>query len=278
MGSKDIRTRRYIAAVLWGACVAAYVLLPSSASATGALAQSFSTTDSTIVAGTLVNLKTGSSDTVEKATEAHLQQLVGVVADQPLITLGTGTQQTQVVVSGLATTIVSDINGDIKAGDKITASPLQGVGMKAISSTEVLGTAETSLSDSQTTTQKLTDKTGKATNVKIGIIEVLVNVTYYIAPQKSTNAIIPTFLLNVGTSVAGKNVSPIRVLVAFLSLLAGFIIAGLMLPTGIRSGMISIGRNPLAQGVLRRSLLDVLVTSVGLLLITAAAFYLILTF
>jgi hypothetical protein len=103
-----------------------------------------------------------------------------------------------------------------------------------------------------------------------------VNVSYYAVPQDKLSAIVPTFLVNLGSSIAGKDLSPLRVLMGFGALIMGFIIAGVMLQTAVRSGLISLGRNPLAHGILRRGLLDVVVTSIGILLITIAAFYLIL--
>ena len=263
---------------MWGAYATIFVLMPVTAHALGALAQSFTTTDSTLVAGTMVDLKPGTSSAVEKAVAGQSNQLIGVVADAPLITLGSGAQQAQVVVIGITPVFVSNINGNVEAGDKIAASPIQGVGMNAMNSGDVIGTAEGNLADTQTTTKQIIDKSGKTNSIKIGTVEVLVNVSYYTAPQSNLDAFIPTFLVNVGSFIAGKSVSPSRVLVGFLSLLVGFLVAGIMLNAGVRSGMISLGRNPMARDVLRRSLVDVLITSMGLLLISAILFYLILTF
>jgi len=214
---------------------------------------------------------------VQKSTPGHESLLLGVTASRPLVSLGSGKQQAQVVVSGLTPTLVSDINGDIKIGDKITVSPLEGIGMKAMQSVETVGTAESSLSSSQTTTQTVTDKNGKSVQVKVGLVSVQVDVAYYQASQSKLSGFVPSFLVNVGSSIAGKDISPLRVLVGFCSLLLGFVIAGVTLQAGVRAGIISLGRNPLASGILRRSLLDVLATSLGLLAITAMAFYLILT-
>lgn len=248
-----------------------------AAAADGALAQSFTTADGSLVAGTVVGLKSGSKSVVEKATSSAGRQLLGVTGDKPLVVLGNGTDQAQVVVSGTTQTLVSSINGDIKAGDKITASPLEGVGMKAVDSTEIIGTAEGNLSDSTTTTRSVTDKSGASSTVTVGLVAVQVNVSYFAAPQSKLDAIVPTFLVNVGSSIAGKDISPIRVLLGFAALLIGFIVAGVMLQAGVRAGVISLGRNPLAGGLLRRSLLDVLITSLGLLAIASIVFYIILT-
>lgn len=252
------------------------MLLPASALALGALSQSFTTTDGSLSPGSLVTLNSQTANLVEPATSDKASQLVGVIANKPLVVLGSGSQSVQVVVSGQTPVLVSNINGDIKVGDKITASPLKGVGMKAQQSTEIVGTAESSLSQATTTTEHVTDKDGEVTTVKVGVISLQVNVSYYVAPHDKLSGIVPTFLVNVGSSIAGKDISPLRVLIGFTSLLIGFVLTGIILQAAVRSGIISIGRNPLAHDSLRRSLLDVLVTSIGLLLVTIIAFYLIL--
>jgi hypothetical protein len=253
------------------------VCLPAAVSALGALSQAFITSDSSLAAGTLVDLKSGTANAVEKASSSNAPQLLGITASDPLIALGSNTKRAQVVVSGLTPALVSDINGSVKVGDKITASPIQGVGMKAGTSTEIVGTAESNLTDSDTSTQQIKDKSGKVTSVKIGLVAVQVNVSYYAMQQNKLNDIVPSFLVNVGSSIAGKDISPLRVLIGFSSLLVGFLVAGVMLQAGVRSGIISMGRNPLASRILRRSLLDVLVTSLGVLSIACVVFYLVLT-
>jgi hypothetical protein len=263
--------------LITGICTCAAVLA-GSAHASGALSQGFITSDADASTGELMILRDGNSGTVAKATSQHVQQLVGILASQPLVAISSGSvQQVQVATSGLTPAVVSDINGPVRTGDKITASPLEGIGMKVRSSGEIVGTAQTALSDSRSTiTKSITDASGKTTVVHIGTVEVQVNVSYYAVPQDKLSAIVPTFLVNLGSSIAGKDLSPLRVLMGFGALIMGFIIAGVMLQTAVRSGLISLGRNPLAHGILRRGLLDVVVTSIGILLITIAAFYLIL--
>jgi hypothetical protein len=253
------------------------MLLPITTDAAGAVSQAFTTSDGSLVPGTMVSLKSGSEDVVEKATISYASQLLGVTASYPLVALGGGNKRTQVVISGLTPTLVSNVNGDINVGDKITASPIEGVGMKALNSAEVVGTAESNLADSDPTTELIKNKNGKSVKVEVGLIAVQVNVSYYAVQQNKLSDIVPTFLVDVGSSVAGKDVSPLRILIGFCSLIVGFVIAGIMLQAGVRSGIISLGRNPLASSVLRRSLFDVLVTSLGLLAITVIIFYLVLT-
>lgn len=274
----EIKKLRQVYILALTLCLSAVFTAPTVAGASGALSQAFATADGSLTAGTLVDLKSGTANAVEKATSAHVPQLLGVVANKPLIALGDGKKQTQVVVSGSTLTLVSNINGAIKVGDKITASPIQGVGMKATTSTEIVGTAESTLTTGGgSVTQRITDNSGKAQTVRVGLVTVQINVSYYQAGNNALDNFVPSFLLSVGSSIAGKAISPLRALIGFCSLLVGFIIAGLMLQAGVRSGVISLGRNPLASKILRRSLLDVLLTALGLLAITVVTFYIILT-
>lgn len=244
--------------------------------AAGALSQGFKTSDNAPI-GSLMTLQPRNEGFVQLATSDQAPQLVGIASDKALIALSSDTKQVQVVTSGVTTTLVSDINGDIKVGDKITASPLEGIGMKTKVSSQVVGIAQSNLASSATSQRTVKDKAGKTAQVKIGAISVQVNVSYYSVPQDKLSSYVPTFLVNAGSAIAGKDLSPTRVLVGFFCLLIGFIIAGIMLQVAVRSGIISIGRNPLAHDVLQRSLVDVLVTSIGVLLLTGVIFYLILT-
>jgi len=248
-----ISLKRFIHVLLPVALAIAW-FLPVSAAASGAISQGFTTSD-TAIPGTLMSLKSGSQNVAELAGTGNVTQLLGVTGDKPLIELGSGAQQVQVVVSGVTGAFVSDINGGVKTGDKITASPIAGIGMKAKTSTQIVGTAQSNLGDSQATERTVKDSTGKSQKVKIALIALQVNVTYYAVPQDKLGSVVPGFLLNFGSAIAGKDVSALRVLIGFFALLIGFAIVAIMLQSAIRSGIISIGRNPLAQTALRRSCL-----------------------
>src|SRR5690349_3509958 len=131
-----------------GAGVAMPVAAQNNVSA--AISQGFQTSETSIRAGALVSFERGNSARVELANRERVEQLAGVVSDRPLIALSSGSSETQVVTQGVTSVLVSTVNGDIKAGDKITASPINGVGMKAESSTQVIGTAQEDLSSKQT--------------------------------------------------------------------------------------------------------------------------------
>jgi hypothetical protein len=256
---------------------AALVLSGSTAQAatTGAIAQTYTSGSGDIVSGTMVSL-TGTG-TVKPASPGDTT-LVGVATSQPVLQLtadGTGT--IQVAIGGTAQVLVSDINGPVKAGDHIAASPLSGIGMKALQSGDVVGTAGSDLAAAKTTTRTVADSAGHPTAVKVGLVPVAVNVEHYsAAAANALSAFVPSFLQDVANAIAGKPVSPVRVLLALALMLLGFITVIIVLNAAIRNGLIAIGRNPLAGTALRRGLVDVLLTAVGLLLVTGVIIYAVL--
>lgn len=248
----------------------------AEAESTSAISQGFNTSETDLAVGALVSLTSSSQNTIQLANTDHVNQLIGVIGDRPLIELSNNDKEVQVVISGTTPTLVSDINGEIKTGDKITASPLNGVGMKANASSLVVGTAQADLSSVKTTQKSVNDKHGQPQSVKIGAVPIQINVTYYVAPEDK-NAFLPPFLQSLANAVAGKEVSPVRILISSLALVFGFISIAVLLYSSIRSSIISIGRNPLSEGAVRKSLFEVGATSLGILLVMLIAIYLVLS-
>ena len=263
----------------WGATLAGLLLVlvpPLGAQGVSSIAQGFQTTDTNIVEGALVSLKSDSPNTVELANPSRADKLVGVVGKNPLIELSSGVNSVQVVTSGVTKALVSDINGTISPGDSITASPIEGVGMKATQSGVVVGSAQNTLEAVQTTERSITDKDGKQQKVKIGLIPVQVD-TVFFAGATSGSTFVPGVLQELANSIAGREVSAVRVLTASLLLLLLLVSVVVLLYSSVKSSIISIGRNPLSENAVHKSLLQVGLTIVGLLAFTVILVYLILT-
>ncbi|HSW98765.1 MAG TPA: hypothetical protein VLF71_02925 [Candidatus Saccharimonadales bacterium] len=247
-----------------------------SAQGVSSIAQGFRTSDAGVVSGALVSLKEGVANTVELGTPDNSQNLIGVAGSKSLIELSSGTGSVQVVTNGTTQALVSDINGDVKTGDRVTASPIAGVGMKATSSGIVVGSAQANLSSATTSTQTVTNKRGKQVTVKIGTIPVQVDKVFYQAPT-DTVSFLPPVLSDFANSVAGHQVSPVRVVAAALLISLLFVAVTILLYSSVRSSIISIGRNPLSEQAVHKSLLEVGLTVVGVLVFTVIVVYLILT-
>src|ERR1700740_623480 len=120
--------------------LAVFTLVVGVAHANTGVSQGYTTKTKNLAPGSIMGLSP-STNTAEPATSGQSYQLRGLVADKPLIALSDGDNQVQVVISGPAYALVSDLNGDIKAGDKIASSPIEGVGMKATDPGQVVGSA-----------------------------------------------------------------------------------------------------------------------------------------
>ncbi len=276
--SRGVSRLRY---VLFGSVAAlAPLFFCASVLAQGnsAIAQQFQA-NSDVTAASLVNIAKDNPNLVVLSDAEHADTLVGVVSSKPLIELSddTGGTGVQVVTSGTTLTLVSDLNGKVITGDKITASPIAGVGMKAVDSTIVVGTAQASLESVQLETREITDKSGQKQQVKIGLIPVQVSVAFYSQDTQEESPFVPPFLQNLANSVTGRNVSPIRVLVAALILLLLFLSTTVLLYSSVRSSIISIGRNPLSESAVRKSLFQVGITVFTVFIFAIAIVYLVLT-
>jgi hypothetical protein len=241
-----------------------------------AISRGFIAKSESIVQGAIVSSDDKNSETVALADTQNSKHLTGVVSKSTLLELSEGKQrEVQVILSGTAVALVSDINGSIRAGDKITASPIEGVGMLATESTQIVGTAKAGLDTPRASTKEITDKNGKRHTVHIDTIPVQVEVTYYAAPASQ---FLPPFLQNLANSIAGRPVSGVRILLGGVLLLMAFISLFALVFTSVRSGLISLGRNPMAAGAIHRSLVGVGITTALVAIFSLVAVYLILIY
>ncbi|MET0779377.1 MAG: hypothetical protein ABWY71_00935 [Candidatus Saccharimonadales bacterium] len=247
-----------------------------SAEGASSIAQGFQTTDPNIVSGALVSLKGNTPNTVELTSSTNVNQMTGVAGSKSLIELSNGVSGVQIVTSGVTQALVSDINGTVKTGDKITASPIAGVGMRATATTLIIGTAQANQTSVKTETRTITDKSGKKKDIKIGAVPLQVDKVFYEVPSDQ-NSFLPPALQSFANGVAGHQVSAIRVLVAALLVLFLFAAVTILIYSAVRSSIISIGRNPLSENAVRKSLLEVGLTVVGILAFTVIVIYLLLT-
>lgn len=232
--------------------------------------------------GMIVQLAAKDTTKVEPVDINHAQKMHGVVvppADAAVTLSPTSTTQQQVFVatSGRYDVLVSTQNGNIVSGDYVTISSLDGIGMKATSKEgQVLGKATATFDGvhgvQSTTTVK--DQDGKSRTVVIGRVPVEIAIGSNPDAERLIN--VPGFLQRTSQLVAGKSVSPWRIYVSLLILLGTLIVTGSLLYGGVRSGMVAIGRNPLARTSISRSLLQVVLAAIAVFVIGLLAVYLLL--
>lgn len=247
------------------------------AQSNSAISQRFQAGDAGITPAALVSVKKDNPGSIELSDATNVSRLIGVVGATPLIGLSDGESGLDVVTSGNTVALISDLNGKVETGDKITASPIAGVGMKAIDATTIVGVAQTSLDSVQTETREITDKQGKKRQVKIGLLHLQVAVASYAPEVEKQSSFVPPFLQSIANSVSGRNVSPMRVLIATLILVLLFLSITVLLYSSVRSSIISIGRNPLSESAVRKSLFQVGLTVLAMLIFAVAIVYLVLT-
>ena len=252
------------------------LLIPATADAVTTISQGFSTTDNVRI-GSIVSLKNNTSDQVVAANGSNVDNTLGVVIDNgnTLLTLTSSqSNQVQVATSGIVEALVSNINGDINQNDEITASPINGVGMKATENTRVVGVAQVALNKTNGSAQTYKDNKGTHT-ILLGEIPILVNVSYFFRqPDKS---IIPAAIQNVANSLAGKAVSPLPIIVSLAIFMITLIVVVSIIYSMIRSSIISVGRNPMAQSAIYRDIIQMSVLVLGILSLSMVAIYLTLT-
>ena len=259
------------------------IALPlSAASYGGGSVQSYAA-DTPIDNGTIVQLTGKDSNKVKASTQKELQNMFGVTVDRnqlPLtISNGEVQNETYVAVSGTYNALVSTQGGDIRSGDYVTLSAIDGVVMKAGTEEKtVFGRAVANFDGKGVVlgTSELKDASGKTyKTVKLGSIPVTIDIKRN--PNiKSTKVNVPEPLQRIGEIVAEKEVSPIRIYISMAITAISLVAAIIVLYSGVRNGLISIGRNPMSKKSIFRALLEIILTSLLILIIGLFAVYLLL--
>lgn len=249
--------------------------LPTAASALTTISQGY-TTSKTLSLGAIVSLQKDTSDRVEPASTSNVDNLFGVVIENEssLLSVSNGQpNQVQIATSGTVPVLVSDINGPIKRGDHITASPIAGVGMKANGNVRVIGIAQNDMGAGKKQTYK--DKAGKEGSANLGEVSALINVAYFFKEPEKT--IIPSAVQNVANALAGREVSAVPILISGAIFLVMMIVVMSIIYTMIRSSIISVGRNPMSQSAIYRDLIQLSALVLTILGVGLIAIYLVLT-
>ena len=233
--------------------------------------------------GTIVQLDASDSKRVKVAIQSELQNMFGVTVDRNQLLAVSSNESLKnevfVAVSGAYSVLVSTEAGPIAVGDYVTMSSVNGVLMKAGTEEKTVFGRATGAFDGKTLTlgsTTLKDTTGQTNKtVTIGSIPVTVDIKHN-PNDKTTKVKVPDFLERIGEAVAEKTVSPIRIYLSLAITVISVIAAVVILYSGIRNGVISIGRNPMSKKSIFRALLQIIFTSLLILVIGLFAVYLLL--
>lgn len=233
--------------------------------------------------GSIVELANQDTKEVKAASKERLENMLGVVVDPQQIPIrvssGNLENETYVAVTGTYNVLVSTESGEIAAGDYITISSINGIGMKAgTEEVPVLGRAVADFNSGSVSrgSADIKDVNGNLiSTAKLGSIPVTIEVQRN-PNKKSTKARVPEVLERIGQAIAEKEVNPIRIYISLAITAVSLITALLVLYTGVRSSVISIGRNPMSRRSILRALLQIILTSFLILVIGLFAVYLLL--
>lgn len=234
-----------------------------------------STSDGKVLSSGTVVIADG-ANAVRPARSREGQYVFGAVAAVTKDSLSPGMMA--VVSSGVVSALVSDINGTIKSGDRIAISSIEGVGMKATTSGWMIGIAQRDFATipHEAVKEQVVTSEGKKITVSIKELPVLLSVSYY-NPDANTNAKgIAGSVQNTLEAVAGHPVPADHALLALLIFGIAMILLVTLIYSAVKTSIASIGRNPLAHVQIIASLIKVLATAVGVIIITLGIIYLIL--
>ncbi|MEO5949389.1 MAG: hypothetical protein ABIP74_03220, partial [Candidatus Saccharimonas sp.] len=262
-----VRSRVFL---VTAALLGLFVVVPS-VHATTTISQGY-TASTSIAVGSIVSLVDNTNDSVELASTSNINNLFGVVINtgSSILTLDNGSKtQVQVATSGVLPTLVSDCNGEISTGDPVTASPLQGVGMKATSNIKIVGIAQGKVTGA--TKQKVSKDICGSEEVVLGQVPILISVAYhYREPEKT---LIPASLQNLANTIAGKSVSSLPIIISAAIFFVIIIVVVAIIYSLIRNSLISIGRNPMAQSAVYRDVIQLSALVLAILGVGVIAIY-----
>jgi hypothetical protein len=236
--------------------------------------------DEQLQRGMIVQLKKSDTTKVEAVKYETADQMQGVVVDanDAPVTLSGDNKKTFVANGGHFAVLVSDQNGQINAGDYVTISNLAGVGMKASDlDPVVVGRALGGFNgkDSVVSEAKIEDSTGQSKTVHLGRVDTDISVSRNpLLRAKEPN--LPDALKRAAETIAGKEVNATRVYIGLIIFIIASLISTILLYSGIRSALISIGRNPLSKKSIIRGMLQVIITSLIIFITGLFGVYLLL--
>ena len=285
MGDKQtVKVSRIIASLAIIVSAAAAIVIPGVLSPVaaetkygGGSTQAYAA-DAPIANGNIVVLTGKDSNRVQE----DVQNMFGVTVDRNTLPLTVSSGDTEnevfVAVSGTYDVLVSDQAGSIAAGDYLTLSSVNGVAMKAgDEEVTVFGRANRAFDNESVNLGKTTlkDSAGETKSVTLGSVPVTIDIKNN-PNHKSTDSNLPEMLKRVGQAIAEKEVSPVRIYLSMGIAAVSLIAAIAVLYAGVRSGVISIGRNPMSKKSIFKALMQVILTSALILIIGLFAVYLLL--
>ena len=219
-------------------------------------------TDKTWQVGMLAALGTGGD--VAYASRAN-NDYIGVVTT-------VGKKSIDVASSGIVSVLVTSEDGKIKVGDKVQLSDYAGIATSAIGSSKEVGTVKST----PTNWQALPLAGDDAGNTPIRVASLQVQLIEQGGGSTDSSNVFLAAIQQTGNGIAGKSVDMWRIITALLIGIGGLILSFGLLFISSRESFFSMGRNPLAGGMIMKGLWKIVALSVVIMCTSLAASYLIL--
>ena len=237
------------------------------------VATTYAVTDTSAKSGDIVTDQVGKGLT--RATVAYDNRIFGILEDDPLAVYRNtqaASNERPIVRSGDATVNVTDYNDKVLVGDYITSSPVNGAGMKATLSGNVIGVATSAVTQ--------TGKTNfQGRQLTTGTVTVAVNIAYVdISTARSNIALFSQINSALFRNVQDpeKFATVVRYIIAGVIALLSFILGFSTFSRAIAKGIEAIGRNPLAKRAIQTSIvLEIVMTVITSLAGVVLAFIIV---
>lgn len=231
--------------------------------------------------GMIVGLVKDDNTKVEAINNERITDSIGVAvnnSDSPITLSGEGQKVYVANVSKYAV-LVSDQNGAIRSGDYVTLSSISGIGMRADEfQSVVIGQATQDFSGQNSpsfiSSTIIKDNRSRDRTVNIGKIEVNIGIVQNPLAKNVTDA--PEILQRAGKTIAGRSVTAPRLYIALVLLILVSAISASVIYSAVRSGIISIGRNPLSKRLIIRGILQMVLVALIIFFTGLFGVYLVL--
>lgn len=233
--------------------------LQSVGAASANISQSYKA-DGIIPKGSIVSLDPNRSGYLQIADTGNAGKFIGVTvaSDDSLLAIEAEDAKVQVATNGMVATLVSTLNGPIKAGDQIAVSPFKGIGMKASAGSQVVGLAQSDFSSGSAGArrQEVTGKDGEKDQIELGYINLSIAVGKSALSGSGGTQI--NGLQQLVKGITGRTISTLRIIISAIVFVVTLVALIILIYASIYGSIISIGRNPLGKNAVYRALGSVL--------------------
>ncbi|MGZ6005158.1 MAG: hypothetical protein ACXWLH_03320 [Candidatus Saccharimonadales bacterium] len=250
-------------------------VFPHTTSA-GSLSQGYHSSQS-ITSGTIVSLTKSGSNEIETTNSSNENLMLGVAVSSKnaIVDLQPSGSDIRVAISGEIPALVTNANGDIKAGDNLIISQIAGVAMKDSSSSNAkkfVGVASEPFGAITAGAKQFTvSQGGSDKNVYVGLIKVKILVS-----DRQSSVPRPNPFIAFVQNLTGRPVGTAQLIAAVAVFLTTFSFTGLLLTGSIKGAFVSLGRNPLSKPAIISNMARVSVVGLLILIVGVAMAYVIL--